>query len=441
MNTHSLVASLIIALSAASSFAAAVQDREAAVRGDKAAMENDKRWIYNDWQRGFEQAKWAHKPLLVVLRCVPCLSCQGIDASVLTEPALTPLLDQFVCVRLINANTLDLSLFQVDYDLSLSSVIFNGDGTVYGRYGSWKHQKDPKEKDAASFKHALEAALAIHKGYPANKTALAGKQGAPMPFKTSTEIPELAAKYKRDLDWQGKVVQSCVHCHQVGDAVRAYYRSEKKPVPTEWIFPWPAPEAIGATLAPDSIAHVDSVASGSAAAKAGLRSGDELISLGGQPLVSIADVSWVLHRSPESGFLPAVVKRDGSEKALKIELPAGWREQSGDQKRVGTWSMRGMANGGLVLEDLPDDARTARGIGKRDLALLVKYVGGGGKHAAAKNAGFKKDDVFVQVDGLKNRQSEGELMGYLLQKRFPGENVKVTVLRGDQKVELEMPMQ
>ncbi len=81
--------------------AAAVKDREGAVRGDKAKMENDARWIYNDVDRGFAEAQRAGKPLLVVLRCVPCLACVGLDAEVLTEPALAPLLDQFVCVRLI----------------------------------------------------------------------------------------------------------------------------------------------------------------------------------------------------------------------------------------------------------------------------------------------------------------------------------------------------
>ena len=422
-------------------FADAVKDREGAVRGDKAAMENDKRWIYNDWERGFEQAKWSHKPLLVVLRCVPCLACQGIDASVLTEPGLAPLLDQFVCVRLINANTLDLSLFQVDYDLSFSAVMFNGDGTVYGRYGSWKHQKDPKEKDTASFKAALTAALAIHRNYPDNKAALAGKQGAPMPFRTTTEIPELAKKYKRDLDWQGKVVPSCVHCHQVGDGVRAFYRGQKRPIPTEWIFPWPAPEAIGVTLASDRAARIDSVAGGSVAAKAGLKAGDEIVSLARQPLVSAADFSWVLHRAPAAGTLPAVVKRGGSEESLQLALPAGWREKSGDPRRVGTWAMRGMATGGLALEDLPDDARAARGLGKQDLALLVKFVGQYGSHAAAKNAGFRKDDVLVQVAGLKSRLSEGEMIGELLQKHFPGEKLRTTVLRGAERIDLQLPMQ
>src|SRR4029078_1261270 len=133
------------------------------------------------WRGGAARAKETQKPLLVVLRCVPCLSCAGIDASVLNEPDLAPLLDKFVYVRIINANTLDLSRFQFDYDLSFSTLFFNGDGTIYGRYGSWTHQKNPQEKDTAGFRRTLEGALAIHAGYPANKDSLKGKQPIPAP--------------------------------------------------------------------------------------------------------------------------------------------------------------------------------------------------------------------------------------------------------------------
>lgn len=436
---------LIAALSAAlavSSLAETVKDREGAVRGDKARLENDARWIYNDVARGFAEASRTGKPLLVVLRCVPCLACSGIDAQVLLqEDTLASLLDQFVCVRLINANALDLALFQFDYDLSFSTLFFNADGTVYGRYGSWIHQKDAQEKSTDSYRLALQGALDLHKGYPANKPALAGKQGGPTPFKVAIDLPALAEKYTLDLNWDGKVVQSCVHCHQIGDALRLSYREKKQPIPTAWIFPFPAPEVLGLTLAPNQVASITAVAPDSIAASAGLQPGDRLVTFADQPLLSIADVSWALHRAPESGTIPALVERAGQRTSVTFPLPDGWRRKSDISRRVGTWPMRGMAFGGLVLEDLSNEERARRGLDPAQLALFVKGVGQYGKHAAAKNAGFEKEDIILGIDGRTDRLTESQLLGHLLEKHLAGDRVPVTILRGDQRQDLTLPMQ
>ncbi|MEZ5387905.1 MAG: Trx7/PDZ domain-containing (seleno)protein [Prosthecobacter sp.] len=421
--------------------AEAVKDREGAVRNEKATMENDARWNWNDVDGGFQLAKTTGKPLLVVLRCVPCLSCAGIDASVLQEAELVPLLDQFVCVRVINANTLDLSRFQFDYDLSFSAIMFNGDGTIYGRYGSWLHQKDPLNKTTASFKKALEAGLAVHAGYPGNKAALAGKQGGPVPYQTPIEFPKLAAKYQSKLDWDGKVVQSCVHCHMVGDAYRAHYRSTQKTVPLEWIYPQPSMETLGVTLATDDIARVEAVAAGTPGAQAGIQPGDVFTELNGQPLISIADVSWVLHRSPNEGALTAEVMRGGAQAAVKIELPADWRMKSDIGRRVGTWPMRAMAFGGMKMDDIPDGERASLGLDKDQMALRIAHVGQYGEHAKAKQAGFKKDDILVQIGSLQQRTTESAIIGHLLQKHRPGEKIPSIVLRGGKRLELMLPQQ
>jgi len=420
----------------------AVKDREGAVRNDRAALEKNERWIYNDYERGFAEAKRSGKPLLVVVRCVPCLACAGIDAQVLEEAGLAPLLDQFVCVRLINANALDLKLFQFDYDLSFATLFFNADRTLYGRFGSWTHQKNEHDKDTSAYKAALERALAIHRNYPANRAALAGKQGGPIPFEDPLKIPGLAGKYERELDWKGKVVQSCVHCHQISDAFRESFRAENKMIPMEWVFPWPPPETIGLTVAADRPTHIEAVQENSIAAQSGFQPGDELLSLEKQPIISIADISWVLHRAPETGTLHAEVQRGSSAKSISFLLPKDWRTRADISRRVGTWGMRGMATGGLVLEDLDEAQRAARNLPSGQMALLVKYVGEYNKHAAAKRAGFQKDDVIVEIDGLKERMSEGALIGRLLQTHRAGESVPAAVLRGEgERVTLVLPMQ
>jgi len=432
---------LLLVLFVGPAGAETVKDREGAVREDKAKFETYSRWNYNDIDAGFRKATETGKPLLVVLRCVPCLACVGIDASVLEEKELAPLLDQYICVRVINANALDLARFQFDYDLSFSALLFNGDGTVYGRFGSWQHQKDPLNKTTAGFKKALEAGLALHKGYPGNKALLAGKQGEPTPYKTPIEFPSLSEKYPSKLDWGGKVVQSCVHCHMIGDAYRAYYRQETKVVPAEWICPQPSIETLGVTLATDDAARVEAVAPGSAGAAAGLQVGDTLLTLNAQPLISIADVSWVLHRAPESGRLPATVQRGGSEVAVSLELPAGWRSKSDISKRVGTWPMRAMAFGGLKMADLDDAGRASAGLTPEGMALRVEHVGEYGAHAAAKKEGFKAKDVLLQVGDEKGRLSESALIGWLLQTHRPGEKLPVVVLRGSERLTLQLPQQ
>lgn len=422
-------------------FAEAVKDREGAVRGDKARFQNDTRWNYCDLDTGFQLAKTTRKPLLVVLRCVPCLSCAGMDAAVLEEPSLGALLDQFVCVRLINANALDLFRFQFDYDLSFSALIFHGDGTIYGRYGSWLHQKDPLNKTTDSFRKSLEAALVVHAGYPANKAVLAGKQGGPVPYKTPVEFPTLSEKYASKLDWDGKVVQSCVHCHMVGDAFRAHYRSQGKPVPLEWIYPQPSIEVLGITLATDAVAKVEAVEAGTPGASAGFQPGDEIVELNQQPMISIADVSWVLHRAPPSGMLSAKVKRSSELTELRLTLPPAWRNKSDISKRVGTWPMRAMAFGGMKMDDLDDASRERFGLAKDQMALKVFHVGQYGPHAAAKKAGFRKDDILIEVGDLKARMSESALIGQLLLSHLPGETIPSVVLRDGQRMNLELPQQ
>ncbi len=183
------------------------------------------------------------------------------------------------------------------------------------------------------------------------------------------------------------------------------------------------------------------VAPDSPAEKAGFQAGDRILRMEGQPLLSIADVQWVLHNAPQPATLRAQVLRGGRKKNLTLTLPAGWRKQTDISWRATTWDLRRMATGGLVLKEASAEERTQAKLSEHDLALLVDYVGQYNEHAAGKRAGFQKGDVIVSVAGQSRRMSEGQFIGYLVQNKQLGDKVPLTVLRAGQRVDLELPMQ
>lgn len=353
-------------------------------------------------------------------------------------------MDQFICVRLVQANALDLSLFQFDYDLTFAAFFMNADKTIYGRFGTRSDRKDAmRDMSMEGFRKALAAALELHKAYPKNKAALAGKRGPAPRFDSPEQYPSLKAtgRYTDKLDYEGKVVQSCIHCHQVRDAEFTFFRSQQKPIPDEVLYAWPMPEVLGLRLDAKEKAKVERVASGSSAERDGFKVGDEIVTLNGQPLISIADVQWMLHNAPAEGSLKAQVMRGGKKVNLNLTLANGWRRQGDISWRTTTWYLRGKAAGGLVLKELPWEYRLEAKVPENQMALSVEFVGQYNEHATAKKAGFQKGDILINVDGRNDLMTESRLFGYLIQNRMPGTKIPVTLLRNGERLNLELPMQ
>lgn len=225
------------------------------------------------------------------------------------------------------------------------------------------------------------------------------------------------------------------------DAKREIYRSAGKPIPDKLVFPLPLPRVLGLTLDPKSRATISRVAAESASYAAGIRTGDELITLNGQAIVSIADVQWVLDNAPSEGEMKALVKRDDAFLPMSITLKQDWRRQTDISWRVTTWPLRRMGTGGLVFESVPDAQRATVGLSDDSLALRVNYVGQYGLHAAAKRAGFRKGDIVTSFDGQKDNWTTSQLLAYIAQRTRPGTTVPVTIVRNGQPIQLKLPMQ
>lgn len=445
--TRALLAILVMSSFFDSAFDSAVaqtKSREQKVREDKARVTAEGFWIYNDIPAAFQQAKQNGKPILVVLRCLPCEECVKLDDELVDQdPVIRPLLEKFVCVRQVSTNGLDLPLFQYDTDQSFAVFMLNADRTIYGRFGTRSHRTEwIGDVSLPGLAEALQGALDLHSAYPANKQSLAGKTGPAPLFASPEKFPSLKDKFTDSLNYKGDVVKSCIHCHQIGDAERDHHRSAGKPIPETVLFPYPHPKSIGLILDPSKKATVRDVKSGSLAAVAGLQPGDSMITLDGQPMLSMADVQWVLHSVPAAGgTLEAVVDRGGQKQTVSLNLPDGWRKAGDISWRVSSWGLRRMATGGLRLEPLDQSGRQGLGVAENTMALRVTHVGQYGPHAAAKKAGFKVDDVIVSVDGRTDLQTETDLMVYGVTEKTAGQSAKVVVVRDGAKKTLALPMQ
>jgi hypothetical protein len=424
--------------------AAAAQEREAKVRNDRKKVEAEGFWIYNDFAKGVAEAKKSGKPMVVVLRCIPCVECVKLDDELVDQDKrVRPLLEKFVCVRLVSTNGLDLSLFQFDYDQSFAVFFLNADGTIYGRFGTRSHRTQwSDDVSIEGLAKALQGALALHEQYPKNKEELASKKGKAPDVPSPEMYASLRGKYESKLNYNAPVVKQCIHCHQIGEAQREQYRDRNEAIPEKILFSYPHPKSLGLILDPRERATVQRVENSTPAAKAGFEKGDVILKLAGQPLLSIADVQWVLHQTDAAGGeVKAEVQRGQRKEELTLALKAGWRQRDDISWRATTWALRRMVTGGMLLEAMSRDERSKAGLPATGMALKIKHLGEYGPHAAAKKAGFRRSDVIIAVGEHNNYVRETDWIAGALRECKVGEQVPVTVWRDGRKIVLELPMQ
>ena len=349
-------------------------------------------------------------------------------------------MEEFVRVRMVQANAMDLTRFQFDYDLTFAAFFMNADGTIYGRFGSRSSQDAMENMSMPGFRLALEGALDLHDNYPANRDALAGKQPVTPRYERPEQYPSLAS-YAEELDYEGEVVRSCMHCHQINEAERMLYRDAKEPVPDKVMFPWPSPRIIGLELDRLEQATISAVAPGSPADIAGLAVGDVIESVDDQPIVSIADIQWVLHHADDEDHLRVRAARSGVSRDATVTLPAGWRKNTNIAWRVSSWDVRRMGTGGLILRPLSAERRVASSMTQDALALVVEGIGQWPPHDYGKKAGFQKEDIIVAFDGQTHAMTRSQLLAYTMQETTAGDVIPVTVLRDGARVDLELQTQ
>ena len=438
------IQSLLLLTLLAAPVAVDAQTREEVVRGDRKKVEAEGFWMYNDIPGAFEEARKTGKPIVVVLRCLPCHECVKLDDELVdTDPVIKPLLEKFVCVRQVATNGLDLSLFQYDTDQSFAVFFLNADRTIYGRFGTRSDRTEwVGDVSLNGLAKALQKALDLHGNYQNVKSSLKGKTGPAMEVASPEKFPALRNRFTDKLNYEGDVVKSCIHCHQIGDAQREFYWHSNKPIPAKVLFPYPHPTVVGLVMDPNELATIKNVQPGSAAAQAGLKAGDQIDTFDGQPMLSVADIQWVLHHAdPDGASIPMTIARGGNQKSVTLAVQDGWRKAGDLSWRVTTWGLRRIAGGGMVLNTLTDEERSAKGIDSRQMALLVKRVGKYGPHGTAKRAGIREGDIIVGYDGQTDLETEQDVHAYVVSEKRPGQKVQLAILRNGKRLSFSLPLQ
>lgn len=323
----------------------------------------------------------------------------------------------------------DLKLFQFDYDETWCAFFLNADRTIYGRYGTRASRGADEGVDVsvAGFEKALEGALEIHAGYPANKASLEGKRGQPPPASEIRSFRVFKSRFAEDPP------RGCAHCHHVWEALRSVPREAKKPLPDDLMWPYAKPDRLGLTLELDERTTVKAVAAGSAAAKAGFLPADRILTLDGQPLLSIADVQWVLQHATEPCDLAAEVERRGARQKLLLHLAAGWRRGEDVTWRTSTGAMRPFG-----WEEATAEQRRAVGVKDGELCVRVR---GMPKVGPAQRAGLVVGDFVVEIDGSAEAITENRWLEYLYKEKVRGQTVTLTVIHKGkrEKAQLVVP--
>jgi hypothetical protein len=327
----------------------------------------------------------------------------------------------------------DLNTYRFDYDLTFAGLLMNADGTIYHTYAGRDWTDPQSHLSTKSLERALEAGLDAHAA-----RAGAGRRGRRAKKLTIEQLPAM----KRRLE-AGKVPK-CFHCHTVND-MRHEERVARKQWKRDDIWTWPDPIQVGLRLEQDEQHKVAHVEPGSPAAKAGLRVGDSVRTLGTRSVVTFGDVQRVLEDTPpRPTTLPVEWTRGGERKQGVLKLGHDWKAATPRvfAWRASKWPLSPKPGfGGPRLSQI---AMVNAGLPEDGFAFRIGYVVTWGPNAHtgrnARKAGLRKGDVIFSVAGKSDFDSVAHFHAWFRLTQKAGTTVPVERLRNGKREIIQLPV-
>ena len=320
-------------------------------------------------------------------------------------------------MRLTQIESSDLRIFEFDYDQTYGIFFLNSQQQVLGRYGARDATNAESLLSLKGLRYAMESALATiqHQQNAAGSPTSNGTSAAPL--------------YIRDLA-ASREVNGCVHCHDVNEILRADAQ-ERGVWKQADLFRYPPTENAGFALNVDRGDEVTGVIPDSPAAKAGLKTGDIIATIGDRSVRSIADAQFALDKSPQQGQVPIVWNRGNQELSSKLDLLPGWK-RSDISWRPSLQQYVGLPR--LYGTDLTAEQRQQLGLTPTQLAFRHRVK----IHRQAQPAGVKPGDVILGFNDEQLDMGVYEFETYVRRRYVAGDQVTINLIRDGQRLKLPM---
>ena len=341
------------------------------------------------------------------------------DAQVVLSPKDSPLgkvLSDYVCVRVVRMDDVDVGLFDRDWNNAIYFFVLNADEQIYMRYGGRESRSPDTYNSLESLQAALDRGLVLHREYLAGSLPKAERPKPLFP----REMPLLVERTFKQ--------RQCVECHLIGDFQNIQRERDGMLDKLSQLYRSPDIKTIGILLdVPKGL--VVKQADGAVAA-AGMRPGDRISAWNGVPVWTFGDVQYRYDKvDRNANSVKITVDRGGQPVDLTVELPARWwwtdlrfRQSSVDPR--------------LDFEDRPltADEKQKLGLKPDGFASQVKYIAELAK--IRKTHELRLDDVIVAVNGVERDQYANTAELYLKLHTKAGEQAELNVLRDGKRISM-----
>ena len=345
------------------------------------------------------------------------MACADFDGQVVRQdPEIAELAQRFICVRIQSMNGVNLDLFQFEYDLTWMGFFMDGKDRFYARYGGRLDNNAESHLSQQSLARVMRQVIDLHRA-KAVQTSRYEPQGL------TPRVPEQLPTIKAMLASRDN---KCIHCHDVKVANLKHLQTLNR-FRRDLVFTYPTPANLGIAIDPDRQNLVIRITPDSPASQSGLRPGDLVQSVNGYRILTFADFSRVLEKTPAVGELIINYLRADKSRTSRLQLSGNWRHTADPSWRE-SLHVAG-PNCGLWGKKLSAREKQKHGIPTGQLGLKVTFIWG----AHTRRAGLRVGDIIVALDGLRRDMTIQQLHAYPMLRKDYGDTMPIVVQRGKRR--------